>query len=207
MSDQLPAMSKVKTELGLQVTTYTTRNDNEFVESVLTVIENEPLDIPYDKKVEPDNELLNSEQDTLIKQEVLELEDLITDDAINGNALEYNSNDEEPKVKSTNSIKRTTITSHSEEYNNDRYPCDQCTKSFASKRSLNRHRLVHEGIRFPCNKCLKTFSTRGHLTTHLRIHEGIRFPCDKCSQSFSRKTNLKRHLLTHSEPFDNKKTH
>uniref|UniRef100_A0A8D8RPR4 C2H2-type domain-containing protein n=1 Tax=Cacopsylla melanoneura TaxID=428564 RepID=A0A8D8RPR4_9HEMI len=164
-------MSRVKTEIepGLYETTYTTRNKNG-QESVVRVIEQEPLDIPCDTTVkqEPIDEPLDSELDTLATQEAYEIEDIkIENDSANS---EYGSNSESFKVKSINDINIGVKMSHSKESKHNRYTCNQCSNTFLHK---------------------KTFKT------HLLTHESVIFNCARCSQSFTRKASLKTHLLTH----------
>uniref|UniRef100_A0A8D8RQ95 C2H2-type domain-containing protein n=1 Tax=Cacopsylla melanoneura TaxID=428564 RepID=A0A8D8RQ95_9HEMI len=164
-------MSRVKTEIepGLYETTYTTRNEDGH-ESVVRVIEQEPLDIPCDTTVkqEPIDEPLDSELDTLATQEAYEIEDIkIENDSANCRNSEYS---ESSKVKSINDINSGTVMSHSKESKHNRYTCNQCSNTFLHK---------------------KTFKT------HLLTHESVIFNCARCSQSFTRKASLKTHLLTH----------
>uniref|UniRef100_A0A8D8VHW7 Zinc finger protein 358 n=1 Tax=Cacopsylla melanoneura TaxID=428564 RepID=A0A8D8VHW7_9HEMI len=177
MSDQPAFTSTIKSEPepGLYVTTYTTRNIDE-QESVLRVIEREPLDIPCDAEVkeepldiqdtEPVDEPLDNTPDTLEEDELVV------------------QNVKEEKVSSDcNTEECCSIIEN---------PATQIVESH-----LKAHLYTHEEPRHPCHKCSKTFSEKRTLKKHLLAHKGIRYPCEKCSKSFSEKWPLNRHLLTH----------
>ncbi|GAB6030594.1 hypothetical protein CHUAL_007455 [Chamberlinius hualienensis] len=87
----------------------------------------------------------------------------------------------------------------------ERYPCDQCEKSFLSKTLLKDHINRHLGVtRHKCEHCGKGFSTRRTFLEHMLIHQDKKpFPCEVCGKEFRQKMVLKRHMSTHTgiKPF------
>ena len=78
--------------------------------------------------------------------------------------------------------------------------CNDCGKTFASRKSLTRHQQLHIGYRlFTCNVCRKTFTSRGNLTRHQQLHSGYKpFSCDVCGKAFVNKYYMAYHRLTHT---------
>uniref|UniRef100_A0A8D8UI94 Chorion transcription factor Cf2 n=1 Tax=Cacopsylla melanoneura TaxID=428564 RepID=A0A8D8UI94_9HEMI len=204
MSNPSAFMSKVKTELepGMYMTTYTTTNDDG-QQSVLRVIEQEPLDIPV--KQEPIDKPLDSshntlEEDTievrdikLEKDNTIDVQDIKTekDYTTDGkNTLDDNSIQEVSGTQSTHHTKKKRLIEES-------FTCAKCSKSFSRKPYLKKHLHTHGGSRFPCDTCSKTFLTKDRLKNRLFTHEDISFHCDKCLKSFSNKDSIRKHLLTH----------
>lgn len=80
--------------------------------------------------------------------------------------------------------------------------CDQCNKTFGSKKQLNIHiGTVHTTERkFVCEECGEKFKTSGVLKCHKLIHTGERpFKCPHCEQAFRHKEVLKTHIRGHEE--------
>ena len=74
-------------------------------------------------------------------------------------------------------------------------PCDQCPKTFDTKRKLQYHlQTVHVAKLFQCAHCDKRFKHRAQLRVHtVSVHENDRnFKCLFCSFSSSTKGNLVR---------------
>lgn len=78
-----------------------------------------------------------------------------------------------------------------------KHSCDQCGKTFLSKRSQRRHmKMTHSDLRpFPCRFCDKRFKTLQNSKYHENsFHLGSRpYPCGQCDKAFNRKDALKRH--------------
>ena len=51
--------------------------------------------------------------------------------------------------------------------------CDQCSRSFTSKKNLKVHQCTHTEERLhQCPYCNKGCKTKQNLATHIRIHTG-----------------------------------
>ena len=83
-----------------------------------------------------------------------------------------------------------------------KFKCDLCTKSYASKFSLDYHAKSHEGPteKPACELCGKTFTTFGSLSCHKKIvHKTDAltpeiFSCRRCEMQYSLKSHLNRHV-------------
>jgi len=74
------------------------------------------------------------------------------------------------------------------------YPCDVCTKKFASNRLRNKHINLMHNKRFECDICGKKCSEQTQLNIHKRIHTGEKpFQCQLCSYSCTQRSNLRKH--------------
>lgn len=80
------------------------------------------------------------------------------------------------------------------------FVCQQCGKSFSTRRVLNKHALSHSTeARYCCNQCGKCFRRADHLTRHARTHQPLpAFSCSQCERRFSRRDSLSVHERTHS---------
>ncbi|XP_077482210.1 uncharacterized protein LOC144092919 [Stigmatopora argus] len=80
------------------------------------------------------------------------------------------------------------------------FNCNQCGKSFTSRRCLLKHdNFHHKGMRFPCEHCGKGFFGKDALVRHTLIHTGERpFKCDDCDKSFRSSAELKIHRRYHT---------
>ena len=80
----------------------------------------------------------------------------------------------------------------------NRYHCDVCTKSFASKTILISHNSdVHEGLKkYPCKKCEAIFTNRKRMEKHfITMHQGRSLKiCEFCGRTYTIKQNLVNHL-------------
>ncbi|XP_076445324.1 uncharacterized protein LOC143283104 [Babylonia areolata] len=109
------------------------------------------------------------------------------------------------------------------------FHCDQCSKSFHSRRGLALHReFVHSQENLVscklcdltlkndiylkrhmkrshsdsiiCHICGAKFKSRLALTSHLSAHKGVKsFFCEVCGMGFVRKTSLRRHVQQHTD--------
>lgn len=89
---------------------------------------------------------------------------------------------------------------NSDEDSSNKYQCDVCPKSFASKRNVARHMLTHTGEKpWMCQYCFKRFRQKAHLDQHVNIHKGLKnFTCEECGKNFSHRANLKAHRAVHT---------
>ncbi|PIC49512.1 hypothetical protein B9Z55_008096 [Caenorhabditis nigoni] len=82
----------------------------------------------------------------------------------------------------------------------DIYNCEECSKSFASKKGLNQHSFTHipGGPSFQCEICSKSFKYKSNLYEHLSIHSDSEpYSCPYCDKKTRLKGNFKKHLATH----------
>ncbi|XP_041370870.1 uncharacterized protein LOC121384519 [Gigantopelta aegis] len=85
-------------------------------------------------------------------------------------------------------------------WNNNRYKCDKCGRSFLQHCDLKRHTLIHENREpYKCSVCGKGYIRKSDLVVHLRFHNKEKvFKCDQCSKSYYQNGDLKRHMRTHT---------
>jgi uncharacterized Zn-finger protein len=79
------------------------------------------------------------------------------------------------------------------------YPCtfEGCTRILTRKETLDYHMLAHYNEqKYPCNKCNKTFNTNKALKQHEQTHESRKFLCNTCNIAFKRKEHLQKHNNT-----------
>ena len=76
--------------------------------------------------------------------------------------------------------------------------CDECGKTYNSKRALTSHkRSVHGKLNLECLTCGKSFSVKEFLRRHERIHSENEFACSKCNKVCGTKLGLKNHVRYH----------
>ncbi|XP_012284566.1 zinc finger protein 239-like [Orussus abietinus] len=79
------------------------------------------------------------------------------------------------------------------------YPCDSCTKQFATPESLTSHKAVHRSRPLVCDVCGKGFTHRKYYVVHQRIHTGERpYLCAMCGKSFTQASTLTVHRRYHT---------
>lgn len=79
------------------------------------------------------------------------------------------------------------------------YPCDACTKAFATPELLNTHKAVHRSRPLICDVCGKGFTHRKYYVVHQRIHTGERpYLCAMCGKSFTQASTLTVHRRYHT---------
>ncbi|XP_076226943.1 uncharacterized protein LOC116432788 isoform X12 [Nomia melanderi] len=79
------------------------------------------------------------------------------------------------------------------------YPCDSCSKQFASIESLTTHKAVHRSRSLVCDVCGKGFTHRKYYVVHQRIHTGERpYLCAMCGKSFTQASTLTVHRRYHT---------
>ena len=77
----------------------------------------------------------------------------------------------------------------------DKYVCEQCQKTFSSKRNLSTHKqAIHEGVRYACDQCEYQATQQSSLTVHIKSkHEGAKHACDLCDYQATQQGNLRIH--------------
>ncbi|XP_076389700.1 uncharacterized protein LOC105662611 [Megachile rotundata] len=79
------------------------------------------------------------------------------------------------------------------------YPCDSCSKQFATVESLTTHKAVHRSRPLVCDVCGKGFTHRKYYVVHQRIHTGERpYLCAMCGKSFTQASTLTVHRRYHT---------
>ncbi|GAB0096616.1 zinc finger protein weckle [Sergentomyia squamirostris] len=78
--------------------------------------------------------------------------------------------------------------------------CEQCGKSFATKRGLAEHRVTHsDEYPFHCPHCPKKFKSNPLLKRHVDTHNNTTYTCPHCGISLNTQRTLKMHMLVHSD--------
>ena len=96
------------------------------------------------------------------------------------------------------SIKLSRFIHHKCSHREDPHCCDQCGRSFASKKGPKVHQRDHKGD-FQCKECGCSFIYINNLHVHQRMHKAHQpFRCDQCGQCFTKSSKLKRHLRIHT---------
>ena len=98
-------------------------------------------------------------------------------------------------LKWITNVKKHTELMHSER---ERFPCDECGKTFAEVRHLDRHKTLHtKSFRFNCRFCSKGYNVKCALEYHEdTVHTKVkRYICDvpSCGEAFFVKLYLRRH--------------
>lgn len=93
---------------------------------------------------------------------------------------------------------RPTVVEHFNRHlNPDEFKCDQCNKTFVSKRGLSEHMDRHlstEDKPFKCTECPKSYIRRFLLERHMESHKDLpKCICDDCGKAYSNKLNLNIH--------------
>ncbi|TSM60535.1 Zinc finger E-box-binding homeobox 2 [Bagarius yarrelli] len=96
------------------------------------------------------------------------------------------------------------------EKNEESFPCQLCSDTFAYRTQLDRHMAIHRPSRdqqppvmnegtgnrkFKCTECGKAFKYKHHLKEHLRIHSGEKpYECSNCKKRFSHSGSYSSHI-------------
>ncbi|XP_053536855.1 zinc finger E-box-binding homeobox 2a isoform X1 [Ictalurus punctatus] len=95
------------------------------------------------------------------------------------------------------------------EKNEESFPCQLCSDTFAYRTQLDRHMATHRPSRdqppvlnegagnrkFKCTECGKAFKYKHHLKEHLRIHSGEKpYECSNCKKRFSHSGSYSSHI-------------
>ncbi|XP_041979834.1 zinc finger protein 200-like [Aricia agestis] len=80
-----------------------------------------------------------------------------------------------------------------------RFPCTECSATFANKASLEPHLRMHRGERpFRCSHCPRAYTSYIAMKHHMNKHSSIQFICDYCGRVFKEKGKLVVHLASHA---------
>ena len=75
------------------------------------------------------------------------------------------------------------------------YFCDECGKSFKSKKGFSNHTHEKNRERLKCKECDADFAGPSSLYLHVRnIHGQVKYPCDRCDYKATSKQGLERHV-------------
>lgn len=89
------------------------------------------------------------------------------------------------------------LVKHMRSHRNQRYPCPQCHKVFASQMQVKGHiERIHQPKRVMCSKCSKMFSTQKMLKCHDRVHH-VAAICKVCFVQFPSRNSLRLHMDKH----------
>ena len=78
----------------------------------------------------------------------------------------------------------------------DRYPCPDCSSTFANKRDLKKHSVKHSDASYKCPVCGRRIKHKKNYNRHITLHgdSKILFKCPICDRAFNRKSHYKRHI-------------
>ena len=78
----------------------------------------------------------------------------------------------------------------------DRYPCPDCSSTFANKRDLKKHSVKHSDASYKCPLCGIRIKHKKNYNRHIILHgdNKILFKCPICDRAFNRKCHYKRHI-------------
>ena len=81
-------------------------------------------------------------------------------------------------------------------YEENKYQCKYCLKSFASSRQLDEHVTTHPDVKKAiCPYCRRKFSTVSNLRVHVRLHTGEKpYTCPRCNEAFGTIRQKKAHV-------------
>lgn len=100
------------------------------------------------------------------------------------------------------------LLTHMKCHSDEKFQCNECGKSFKTKRSLKAHLFRHTGIRsYVCLYCDARFVTKSEMQFHekfVHLREEMKHKCDVCGHKCSNKTLLDTHMRKHTDqrPFE-----
>ena len=82
--------------------------------------------------------------------------------------------------------------------------CDDCGKTYSSRKALNMHARKHHGkgkaAPFKCIFCSKDFFSKIHYDAHINSHSKLKpHKCDKCKSAYSSKISINAHVCVSKE--------
>ena len=85
---------------------------------------------------------------------------------------------------------------HTQSHRTDRsFSCENCPKTFKTKRTLVNHMKLHYAPNLQCSFCDKKCRTNSSLRSHVRIHTGEKpHACKLCGENFNHLISLKTHM-------------
>lgn len=84
------------------------------------------------------------------------------------------------------------------ESEDNKYKCDECSKSYKNRISLQKHEKIHGITTYQCDRCNKCFSQSASLKNHRQTHPPLE--CSQCFSIFSSQTEFDEHVETHAPP-------
>ena len=84
---------------------------------------------------------------------------------------------------------------HMRIHNNELNECQYCPYRYVNPPDYKDHLNKHFRIKFKCDQCEKTYSTRKGLNEHNNLHEGIIYCCLICNTyEIAARKSMKNHL-------------
>ena len=152
-----------------------------------------------------------SSNDSEIKEEIIDKEDLVISSNLN-EVQQFFDVEEKYNVKDEESVCNLIFVSKTDvdldylyidENINDNFQCSTCNKFFLDLQSLNQHSIICslkiDNLTkkcISCKFCDETYVSMRRLILHIKaVHEGKKhFKCDICEATFSIKRSLERHV-------------
>lgn len=75
----------------------------------------------------------------------------------------------------------------------ERYPCDQCDRTFPTTANLQAHQVNMHSDEFKCDFCHMKFKVKDDLFEHRNVHTDQKYKCEYCNRTFWKKSNLFSH--------------
>lgn len=146
-----------------------------------------------------EEELYIKEEDSYVKEEAEEAEDLSAPNPPYGtDSRPFKCSVCEKSYKDP-----ATLRQHEKTHWLTRpFPCNICGKMFTQRGTMTRHMRSHLGLKpFACEECGMRFTRQYRLTEHMRVHSGEKpYECQLCGGKFTQQRNLISHLRMHTSP-------